>query len=314
MSQNPALSIVISTWNRKNNLKRILFSLTKQNFSRKFEIIICDSNSKDGTKELISKYSNLPNLIINYQNLENNISTKRNYGLKYARSNNIIFIDDDCLPEKNFLIKFFNILSHSNTNVIYCGIVKFPKKKLFQNYFKYRQSRHFTKIDNQHLDESRIVTMNMGIKRNLISKKQILFEEKLGTLGKNLNGFEDYEFAFRLIKNQIKIVKCNCLITHLDNRNLKDHAKKYLIFGKYTIHNLEKINYDACKRNIYYKIKNNFVTSLLVKNFYLVKIMMFMSKKIINFDQKYNNLGYFFYKFVLLSYYLYGLSLKNNVK
>ena len=314
MSSYPAISIVISTWNRKNLLDKILLSLTKQNFKRPFEIIICDSNSIDGTKELIKKYSNYPNFIINYQNLENNISVKRNYGLNHAKSNNIIFLDDDCLPEKNYLIKFYNILSRSNSKTVYCGIVKFPKQKLLQNYYKYRQSRHFTEIDQKILDENKIVTMNMGIKRNSILKKQVLFNKNLGVLGKNLNGFEDYEFAFRLIKKNIKIVKCNCSIVHLDERSLLDHAKKYFIFGKYSIHNLEKTNFQACKNNIYYKIKNNFIISLVVKSLYLIKIMIFMSKIIINLNKKSYNLSYFYYKFVLLSYYLYGLSLKKNVK
>lgn len=314
MSSYPAISIIISTWNRKNILDKILFSFTKQKFKRFFEIIICDSNSTDGTKELILKYNNFPHFEIKYINLQNNISLKRNYGLKYAKSNNIVFIDDDCLPEKNYLTKYYNLLSRSSSKTVYCGIVRFPKRLLINNYYKYRQSRHFTKIDNKNLDENKIVTMNMGIKRNLIAKKQEFFNPNLGILGKNLNGFEDYEFAFRLIKKHIKIVKCNCTIIHLDERNLKDHAQKYFIFGKYTVHNLEKNNLKACKQNFYYKIKNNVIISLVVNNFYLIKIMMLFSKIIINLNQKSYNLSYIFYKFVLLSYYLYGLSLKKNVK
>jgi glycosyltransferase involved in cell wall biosynthesis len=310
----PAITIVISTWNRKKFLNKILFSLMRQNFSRKFEIIVCDSNSTDGTKELILNFMHFQKFSIQYVNLENNISIKRNYGLINAKSNNIVFIDDDCLPEKNFLNKFYNLLARSKPEFVHCGIVKFPKYKLLQKYFRYRQSRHFTKIDNKNLDENKIVTMNMGIKRNLIAKKQILFNKNLGILGKNLNGFEDYEFAYRLLMQGIKIIKCNCTIIHLDDRNLQDHAKKFLIFGRYTIHNLEKINFQACKNNFYYKLKNNFLISFLIKKLYIINIMMFISKIIIKLNQKSYNLSYFYYKFVLLSYYLYGLSLKINAK
>ncbi len=314
MFEYPALSLVIPTWNRKKTLDKILFSLTKQNFKRRFEIIICDSNSRDGTKELIKKYISYPYFVIRHYNLENNISVKRNFGLKFAQSDNIIFIDDDCVPERSYLNKFYELLKNSDSNIVYCGLVKFPKKKLLQNFYKYRQSRHFSNTNNKDLDEGRIVTMNMGIKRNLIQKKQEYFDKNLGVLGKGLNGFEDYEFAFRLKKKQIKIVKCNCTIFHFDERNLKEHAKKFLIFGKYTIHKLEEINFEACKKNYYYKLKKNLIIKFLTRNTILPKIMIFLSKLIINLDEKSYKLGYFNFKFVLLSYYVYGLSIKNNAK
>tara|TARA_B100000902_G_scaffold393945_1_gene449238 strand:- start:4720 stop:5664 length:945 start_codon:yes stop_codon:yes gene_type:complete len=314
MSKYPVLSLVIPTWNRKPVLNKILNSLTKQNFKRPFEIIICDSNSKDGTKELMLRYNNYPNLIIKYFNLANNISIKRNFGLKYAKSNNIVFLDDDCVPEKNYIDKYFKLLNNSDDKSIYCGIVKFPKQKLFQNYYKYRQSRHFLKYDQNYLDENTIVTMNMGIKRSLISKKNLYFKKSLGILGKNLNGFEDYEFAFRLKKQNIKIKKCDCTIFHLDERDLKQHAKKYFVFGKDTIHKLEQVNYEACKNNIFFKLKNSFLIRLIIKNTFLLKIMLFISNRIIDYNEKSNNLGFIYFKFVLLSYFVYGLSIKNNVK
>ena len=314
MPKFPVLSLVIPTWNRRPILNKILNSLTKQTFNRPFEIIICDSNSKDGTKELILKYDNHPNLIIKYFNLENNISIKRNFGLKYAKSNNIVFLDDDCVPEKNYIKKYFNLLNNSNDKSIYCGIVKFPKHKLSKNYFKYRQSRHFVKYDQNYLDENTIVTMNMGIKRKFILKKKLYFKKSLGILGKNLNGFEDYEFAFRLKKQKIKIKKCDCTILHFDDRDLKQHATKYFVFGKDTIHKLEKVNFEACKNNIFFKIKNFFLIKLIIKNAFLLKIMLFISNRIIDYNEKSYNLAFIYFKFVLLSYFVYGLSIKNNVK
>lgn len=306
----PVLSIVISTWKRKKKLDKILFSLIKQNFKRNYEIIICDSNSRDGTKEIVLKYNKIPNLKINYINLENNISQKRNYGIKFAKSDNIIFLDDDCIPEKKFLRKYYNLLKNLNSKTIYCGIVKFPTKKLRINYFQYRQSRHFQNSNGHHLNENSIVTMNMGVKKKLILKEQIYFNNKLGVLGKNLNGLEDYEFGYRVIKKKINIKKCDSTIIHLDERSLKDHAKKYLVFGKYTIHNLEKVNYEACKENFFFKLKGTILVKFILKNIFLLKMMLFVSKQIIHYNDKFN-LRFIFFKFVLLSYFIYGLSLKN---
>lgn len=314
MSAYPALSLVISTWRRKVYLEKILFILTQQNFSRTFEVIICDSDSRDGTKELILKYKRNPKIIFRYYNLKNNISIKRNFGLRNAKSRNVVFLDDDCLPEKNFVKKYYKLLKDANSKRIYCGFVKFPQKQLVHNYFKYRQSRHFLKLDNQELNENTIVTMNMGMNKNLISKKNIFFDKNLGFLGKNLNGFEDYEFGFRLRKNEVKILKCDCVIYHLDKRNLKQHAKKYFIFGKYAIHKLKKVNYKACKNNFLYKLKNFIIIKLILKNSFMVNFMMSLSNYLINRDYKNKDMKFIYYKFVLFSNYMYGVYLEKNAK
>jgi glycosyltransferase involved in cell wall biosynthesis len=91
-------SVIIPTLNRCELLKKTIISLVNQVFDcTKFEIIIIDNGSTDATKsvvnELINKY---PHYIIRY--IYDNIPgllTGRHRGAKEAKSDILVFVDDD---------------------------------------------------------------------------------------------------------------------------------------------------------------------------------------------------------------------------
>ena len=104
------LSIIIPTWNRKKKLIKLIGLLkTKiKNHKIKYEIIICDSFSEDGTELFVKSLFKKSKEIV-YRNIKNNnISAKRNIGLKYSKYDNILLLDDDCFPIGKFL-KFYHV-------------------------------------------------------------------------------------------------------------------------------------------------------------------------------------------------------------
>lgn len=108
------ISVVIITRNRKNELKRSLISLFKQNF-KNYEIIIVNNNSIDGTelflKEIVKNYNiSIPVII---KNLEKNygVAGGRNIGFKMSKGKYVYFIDDDAyIKDHNFLLKLHNFM------------------------------------------------------------------------------------------------------------------------------------------------------------------------------------------------------------
>jgi len=92
------ISVIIPTYNRSNYLKKIIPKLNLNNC--KIEVIICDSFSKDSTKNTVDQLkSQNPNLNIKYLNvIRNNNSLKRNAGVKKSTGKYIVLIDDDCIP------------------------------------------------------------------------------------------------------------------------------------------------------------------------------------------------------------------------
>ena len=51
------ISVIIPTWKRVDILENVIENLSKQTLAKdQFEVIVCDSNSNDGTEVLINKY------------------------------------------------------------------------------------------------------------------------------------------------------------------------------------------------------------------------------------------------------------------
>ena len=103
------ISAVILTKNNQNTLERTLKSVS---FAK--ELLIIDDNSTDNTINLAKKYGAR---VLN-RKLNNNFSPQRNFGLREAKEEWILFIDaDEVLREE--LIKEIKQLSESNFESFY---------------------------------------------------------------------------------------------------------------------------------------------------------------------------------------------------
>ena len=312
------ISVIIPTYNRSAQLTKCLLAL-KQNFLsfRYFEIIICDSNSKDNTNIKIKKLQKeLYYLNIRYFNVNKNLnSLKRNKGLKESRGKYKIFLDDDCVPEKNFIKKYYSILNKTYTKSIYCGSVDYKEDKNLKNFLRYRRSRHFNLNKKnfsctciKSLTPATIVTMNMGFDSRIEKFIIPVFDERF-----NLYGFEDFEFGYRLKKNNIKIIAANPLIYHSDSRSFKLYLSKLKFLGEISMKYLEKINLDSAKSNNFYKLQSNVLIKFLLKFTIFYKLLKLIENFLLFLEK------YFFYfspiyKISFMVAYLQGCHIRQRDK
>lgn len=91
------VSYIILTRNRKEELADALRSVRNQDYAYK-EIIVIDNASSDGTDEMIKK--DFPDA--RYYRMDNNVGAcgGRNVGIKEAKGEILIFLDDDAIFEK----------------------------------------------------------------------------------------------------------------------------------------------------------------------------------------------------------------------
>ena len=90
------LSVIIVTYNRCNDLKDSLNALCSMNVEPT-EIIVVDSNSSDGTCELVK---NFPVKFIKIK--EKSMVRARNVGLKQAKGDVVAYVDDDAIVSKDW--------------------------------------------------------------------------------------------------------------------------------------------------------------------------------------------------------------------
>lgn len=98
MSIEFSVSVIITTYNRKNYIRRAIRSVTGQSYPAD-EIVVVDDGSTDGTDEVVQ--NQFPR--IRYLRQENHgISSARNLGIEQSSGNWIAFldVDDEWLPQK----------------------------------------------------------------------------------------------------------------------------------------------------------------------------------------------------------------------
>lgn len=89
------ISIIIPVFNAAPFLYRCISGIQKQNFIN-YEVILIDDCSTDNSVEICKRYANIDKRIKFYQNDTNRgASATRNYGLRVATGEYIIFIDSD---------------------------------------------------------------------------------------------------------------------------------------------------------------------------------------------------------------------------
>jgi len=100
MIQYPSFSIVINTLNRELFLQRTLESLRWLKYSGDFEVIVVNGPSTDRSDEVITSW--LPSIRAGKCDFAN-LSISRNIGICMAQGDIVAFIDDDALPEPEWL-------------------------------------------------------------------------------------------------------------------------------------------------------------------------------------------------------------------
>jgi glycosyltransferase involved in cell wall biosynthesis len=133
---NPTLSLCMIVKNEEKFLPRCLESV-KDHVD---EIIIVDTGSTDGTIEIAKRY----NAQIYHHAWENSFSKARNYSLKYATCEWVIWLDADEEVDEEDAHKLKEVIKDNDVNVIYLpmfnkpvggnNISIFNSEKIFKNH------------------------------------------------------------------------------------------------------------------------------------------------------------------------------------
>ncbi len=92
------ISIIIPTYNGEKVIKKCLDSLLDQTYGGDYEIIVVDDGSIDKTIELVREY---PVRLLTQRH--SGPATARNLGAKNAEGDILLFIDSDCVAEKDWI-------------------------------------------------------------------------------------------------------------------------------------------------------------------------------------------------------------------
>ncbi len=105
-----SLSIVIPTYNEKENIILLIKSIKKKFRNKNFEIIIVDDNSPDKLFKYL-KHKKFKKVRI-YKNIyKKSLANSILYGLRKSSKKNILIMDSDFTHDPKYLDQFYNLIS-----------------------------------------------------------------------------------------------------------------------------------------------------------------------------------------------------------
>lgn len=242
------ISIVIPTYNRKNELLLLLNKLEEQT-DKRFEVIIIDDCSSEKYHIIDDTYTFK---VYFYRNKENKgPSESRNIGSKRASYDWICFLDDDDYYTNDKIEVLINkINSHRNIDLFYH---KAKINLINENRYYITNISYPKKNRDMQIFESNFI----GGAPVIAIKKDVFIN--IGGFDNQLKAIEDYDFSIRCVLNKLNmkmidkvLIVCNLYTERSSvSKNILNTQKALsIIEDKYELDKFQRQAYSINKKMI----------------------------------------------------------------
>jgi glycosyltransferase involved in cell wall biosynthesis len=221
-----SFSIIIPVYNRPNEIDELLESLTKQDFSDDFEVLIIEDGSTIKSDTIVDKYKSKLN--IKYFFKENTgAGASRNFGMQRASGNYFIILDSDVIVPTEYLSEVKQTLENHFTDAFGGPDAAHESFTPFQKAINYSMTSVLTtggiRGKKQAIGKFQLRSFNLGM-------SQKAFNEING-FSKMKNG-EDIDLTFRVWKAgfETQLIK-KAYVYHKRRSTIKQFFKQTFGFG-----------------------------------------------------------------------------------
>lgn len=102
----PEISVIIPVFNAEKYIRKCIDSLLCQTFND-FELLLINDGSNDGSETIIDEYQEKEARVKAIHKKNTGVSSTRNFGIKEAQGNYIVFIDSDDYVSIDYLKKLY---------------------------------------------------------------------------------------------------------------------------------------------------------------------------------------------------------------
>ncbi|QOD60860.1 glycosyltransferase [Polaribacter haliotis] len=223
---NLHFSIIIPVYNRPQEIDELLESLTKQDFSDAFEVLIIEDGSTYSSKEIVEKYKS--QLDLKYFFKENSgAGASRNFGMEKATGNYFIILDSDVLVPSQYLSEVKKALEANFTDAFGGPDAAHKSFTALQKAINYSMTSVLTtggiRGKKKGVGKFQPRSFNLGL-----SKKAF---EKTNGFSKMKNG-EDIDLTFRLWENKFETQLIDkAFVYHKRRSTIQQFYKQTFGFG-----------------------------------------------------------------------------------
>lgn len=219
--RRPPVSVIIISYNMRDFIGKCLDSLMRQTFPKdKFEILVVDNGSTDGTRELVEEY---PVRVVVEK--KKGYGRARNKGVMEAKGEIVVFIDADCVAPKHWLQTMLQNYRSTDSPVAVGGpiINPYPKNKVARTiYYSYAGDVSMQAAGKKSF--FLIEKLNKLPGCNSSFKKDALL--KIGSFPEEISCAEDISVTLKFLSAKKKIrFDSNAKVVHFFTRNLRKLGK-----------------------------------------------------------------------------------------
>ncbi len=219
-------SIIIPVYNRPQEIDELLKSLTKQDFSDSFVVLIIEDGSDNKSDLIVEKYNNQLN--VKYFFKENSgAGASRNFGMQKATGNYFIILDSDVIVPTHYLSEVKKALKTNFTDAFGGPDAAHKSFTPLQKAINYAMTSVLTtggiRGKKQAVGKFQPRSFNMGMSKVAFDKTQGFSKMKNG---------EDIDLTFRLWKNGFDTQLLEkAFVYHKRRTSIKQFFKQTYGFG-----------------------------------------------------------------------------------
>lgn len=263
------ISIVTPTYNRPDELKRLLRSIAEQDYPHdRFECILVDDGSTVDLGDVLSEFAH-GSIHISYSKTSHRgVAAARNQALNSITGDIVLFTDDDCVLDRSVLSKLNRAYQNETVDGVYGSVRGFEN-----NWFsKYGSRTYFNRRWEKY-------TMNnVSFRRSVLECSR--FDEKRQT-------FEDVDFVEKTesvihAKNH-QLVKADTLVYHRSYMNVREFMAPSVRAGRWYLAFYSPFNRGFMKSLYICLFPVSFLTVFISKYLLLGFVSMFMALMLFHF-------------------------------
>ena len=221
-----SFSIIIPVFNRPQEIDELLESLTKQDFSDDFEVLIIEDGSAQKSDIIVEEYKN--QLDLKYFCKENTgAGASRNFGMQQASGNYFIILDSDVIVPPQYLSEVKKTLKINFTDAYGGPDAAHKSFTLLQKAINYSMTSFLTtggiRGKRSTITKFQPRSFNLGMSKKAFEKTQGFSKMKNG---------EDIDLTFRLwqLGFETQLIE-KAFVYHKRRSTIKQFFKQTFGFG-----------------------------------------------------------------------------------
>ncbi len=219
-------SFIIPLYNRPDEIRELLETLTKQTYTH-FEVLVIEDGSKVKGEAEVNAFKDRLDVQYFYKENEGQGFT-RNYGFARAKGDYFIILDSDVLVPENYLEYINDFLKETPLDAFGGPDAAHPDFTPIQKAISYAMTSLFTtggiRGRKKHLGKFQPRSFNMGISKEVYKKTKGFIITRMG---------EDLEFSLRILKKGFKTGLIDkAFVYHKRRTDFRRFFNQLKFFGK----------------------------------------------------------------------------------